>query len=134
MTASRHPGVIVAPLVTFFAVVLLLIVAHHYENLPAQLPECGFKSLTGVPCAGCGGTRSMQALSSGKIGAAVSFHPLFALSALAAPLWLAFGIRGYLMHSQMPSAVVQNRRLIRGVIVYLALLLLNWFYLIFFLP
>ncbi len=130
----RHPAVLVAPVVTFISVVLMLVVAHFYERLPAQLPNCGFKERLGIPCAACGGTRSMQALSHGKMGTAISFHPLFALSVLATPIWLALGIRNYQGRRALPDTPTQNRLLKRAALIFVALLFLNWIYLIFFLP
>lgn len=130
----RHPAILVAPVITLVAVILMLIAARFYEHLPAQLPDCGFRKWTGLPCLACGGTRSMEALSQGKLGSAFSFHPAFALAVLATPFWLGFAIRKFLAHGSMPTAEEQNRRLRIGVIVAFTLLLLNWSYLIFFLP
>lgn len=37
---------------------------------------CGFRVLTGLPCAGCGLTRSVVALGNGSISQSLSEHPL----------------------------------------------------------
>jgi len=131
---TRHPAVLIAPLVTFVAVVLMLVVAYFYDRLPAQLPECGFKNRTGIPCLACGGTRSMQALAHGEPRTALAFHPAFTLAVFATPLWLALGLRQYFRGVEMPSIAAQNRRLKIGVAGFAAVLIVNWIYLIFFLP
>jgi uncharacterized protein DUF2752 len=39
-------------------------------------PLCPFRLLTGLPCPGCGLTRSLVSLMHGDLSAAVLFHPL----------------------------------------------------------
>jgi hypothetical protein len=39
-------------------------------------PLCPFRLLTGLPCPGCGLTRSLVSLLHGDLSAAVLFHPL----------------------------------------------------------
>lgn len=134
ISPQRHVAVIVAPLVTFIAIVIMLVVAHFYERLPAKLPECGFKASTGIPCAACGGTRAMQAISHRKLSEALTFHPLFSSLVLMSPFWLAFGLKQFVQRESMPVTEIQNRRLKIGLLLFFAFLILNWFYLIFFLP
>lgn len=45
-------------------------------------PECGFKALTGLPCPGCGGVRSLAALGAGELVRAVQLNPLVAGAAM----------------------------------------------------
>ena len=51
-----------------------------------DLPLCWFKALTGLPCVGCGLTRSVTALAQLRLAEAVHFHPfgplVYALAAL----------------------------------------------------
>ncbi|MEM6279956.1 MAG: DUF2752 domain-containing protein [Verrucomicrobiota bacterium] len=131
--SHREITVLVAPLATFLAVVLILVAAHFYERLPIQHGECGFLERTGIPCLACGGTRSMQALSHGQLRTAFSFHPAFALGAVLSPLWLFIGIQRYRRAEAMPPTREQNRRLKMGFLVASILLALNWIYLIIFL-
>lgn len=112
----------------------MLVTAHFYEKLPAQFPACGFREHTGIPCLACGGTRAMQSLAHGKWREAFMFHPLFSALVLASPLWFALGLNQFLRGDVMPSTEIQNRRLKRGAVLFFALLLLNWLYLLFFLP
>ena len=37
---------------------------------------CPFRRLTGLPCMGCGMTRSFCALAKGEVGRSIAFHPL----------------------------------------------------------
>jgi hypothetical protein len=130
----RHAFWLVGPLVTFAAVVALLIVARYYDHLPVQPPECGFRKVAGIPCVGCGGTRSMRTLSEGKIIEATRFNPAAVMGILASIAWVAAGWTRYQRGTLPPSIPEQNRRLKRNLLVAGGLLLLNWIYLIFHLP
>jgi hypothetical protein len=44
-------------------------------------PLCPFRLLTGLPCPGCGLTRSLVSLLHGDLSAAVLFHPLGPIAA-----------------------------------------------------
>jgi len=76
----------------------------------------------------------MQALAHGEPRTALAFHPAFTLAVFATPLWLALGLRQYFRGVEMPSIAAQNRRLKIGVAGFAAVLIVNWIYLIFFLP
>ncbi len=57
--------------------------------LAAEAPACAFRSLTGVPCATCGGTRALLALARFDVPASLAWNPLVAL---AAALFLVGGL------------------------------------------
>lgn len=130
----RHPEWLVAPLVTFAAVVILLIVARFYDRIPVHPPECGLRTMLGVPCAGCGGTRSMKALAAGNFVEALRFSPAAVLGVISSVIWAGFGVARFGRGIPRPSVFEQNRRIIRGFIVAGVILLGNWIYLIFYLP
>jgi len=44
------------------------------EDLP-RVPGCGFRAVTGLPCPGCGLTRSFCAISHARLGEAWGFNP-----------------------------------------------------------
>lgn len=133
-SALRHPEILIAPGITFVAVLLLLGVARVYDRLPVQPPDCTFRERLSIPCAGCGGTRSMKALSRGDITAAIRFHPAAVVGVCAAFLWFGRSLFRYRGGEEPRSPQQVNRDLLRGVIVVLSIVFLNWIYLIFFLP
>lgn len=129
----RRVDVLVAPLVTFAAVVGLLIAAHYYERLPAQAPACGFKTVLSIPCVGCGGTRAMKALVSGRPLEAVRYNPAVIMGVFASALWAVAGVLKYRSGRSPLSVPEQNRRIKQVALIVLAVLTLNWVYLILFL-
>lgn len=129
----RRVDVLVAPLVTFAAVVGLLVIARYYERLPAQAPACGFKTVLSIPCVGCGGTRAMKSLVSGRPLEAVRYNPAVIMGVFASALWAVAGVLNYRRGRSPLSVPEQNRRLKRVALIVLAVLTLNWVYLILFL-
>jgi len=87
---------------------------------------CGFEKATGVPCPGCGLTRSWveaahgdlaRSLAYNRIGVALMIYAI--LQAMRQIVWLAAPARR--------SATERVGRLLdRGIVVLLALLALNW--------
>jgi len=79
--------------------------AHHALGLEvgalaAWLPPCPFRTLTELPCPGCGITRALLALAQLRIGEALALHP-FAPGVAVAIVGLA--LRPRLLRS-VPSA------------------------------
>lgn len=130
----RHPAVLIAPVITFLAVLVLLVVARFYDDLPLHPPPCSFRSLTGIPCLGCGATRAAKALANGEIVKALRFHPALVLGCLLALAWPILGIRRYWRGLDMSPPGEQNQKLIRAGWITGGILLINWIYLFFFLP
>jgi hypothetical protein len=129
----RRIEVLVPSLVTFAGVVALLFVARFYDKLPVQAPPCGFKVTLGIPCVGCGGTRAMKALSSGRVVEAARFNPAVVLGVFVSALWAIAGIAKYRRGSEPLTVAMQNLRLKRGALIAFAVLTLNWVYLLLFL-
>lgn len=130
---AREPAWLVGPLVTLLAVITLLVAAGRYDHLPVHPPECGFRKLAGLPCVGCGGTRSARALAAGRIGESVRFNPAVVLGVGATLAWTVAGCSRFLGGVPLPKPPEQNRRIRRNALLAAALLLLNWIYLVFFL-
>lgn len=129
----RRVEVLVAPLVTFAAVVGLLIAARYYERLPVQAPPCGFRTVLGIPCVGCGGTRAMMALAWGRPFDAIRFNPAVIIGVFASALWAVAGIWNYRRGRSPLPVPEQNERIKRVALISLAVLTINWIYLILFL-
>jgi hypothetical protein len=56
---------------------------------------CMFRSITGIPCPGCGMGKASILLSQGELYSAFLMHPLaipFAIAALAAIVWLIYDL------------------------------------------
>ena len=96
------------------------------------LPACPWKTLTGVPCPGCGTTRAALALARLDVAAA------FAVSPLAAAAWSVL-VGGGLIVGLLTLAGVEPPeppRLIGGAesifrLAVLGALVVNWIYLIY---
>lgn len=133
-TRRRQPEALVAPGITFAAVLLMLVAARLYDRLPVTLPDCGFLLRTGLPCPGCGGTRAMAALSAGDPATALRYHPLAALAVFAAAVWLLLRLGRFWVGRPIPTLTNWNRRGISTLLIATLLLTANWIYLIVFLP
>jgi Protein of unknown function (DUF2752) len=131
---TRHPAVLVAPVITLLAVLALLIAARFYDRLPFHPPPCGFRSITGVPCFGCGATRAAKALAGGDVIKALRYHPALVLGCVLALAWTMLGIRRYQRGLDISPAAQQNQKLVRAAWITAGILLANWIYLFFFLP
>jgi hypothetical protein len=59
------------------------------DSLPS-IPVCGFRRMTGLPCAGCGMTRACCCIAHGDFARAWSFHPFAFLVFGAACIALAW--------------------------------------------
>lgn len=131
---------LVAPAVSLLAVVVLLIGAKTYEAWPVKPLPCSLRTLSGVPCLGCGGTRAMKALARGEIAEAAQFNPMVVVAVFLVLAWFIWTVATMKMarYQRGASVRVRNsspRRLGRwgwGVIIVLAVL--NWIYLICYLP
>jgi Protein of unknown function (DUF2752) len=73
-------------------------------NVPGRYPVCPFRSLTGLDCPFCGGTRAAHALGHGDVGAALDYNVLVTL---AIPVAIALWVRwAWLRSSGRPTAPV----------------------------
>jgi len=74
---------------------LALAAAPFAASIAHALPPCALHQWLGVPCATCGSTRAMLALTHGDVLRALAWNPLVTLAALvlvlglAAPAWVA---------------------------------------------
>ncbi|MFZ9200810.1 MAG: DUF2752 domain-containing protein [Opitutales bacterium] len=63
------------------------LLAWGFFQLGLTTPACLFRSMTGVPCLACGGTRCVRSLAGLDIAAAFAYSPLVAAAALGAVAW-----------------------------------------------
>lgn len=131
---TRRPEVIVAPLVTFAVVGVLLFIARFVDRLPIQPPRCGFKSLTGIPCAGCGSSRAMMSLSRGEIAAALQYNPAITLSVVAIAVWLLWRTIRFLQGAPHSPRAYSRAKTATLITLFAMVFVANWIYLILFLP
>ena len=123
-----------APLVTFVVVCVLLLLARFYEQLPVRAPTCQFRSVTGFPCVGCGGTRSMKALAHGDVASAFAFNPAIVLLVFGIAGWLLWRWICYRRNKAQPETLWSRKKVVTVVLAILFLLAANWLYLVFYLP
>ena len=77
----------------FFFVTILLGLVFFVFLFMDQIPTpigCPFKTITGIPCPGCGGIRAVQSLFKGEIWIALYTNPLsciFCLFCTTLPFW-----------------------------------------------
>ncbi|MEM9015676.1 MAG: DUF2752 domain-containing protein [Verrucomicrobiota bacterium] len=143
MSSSVSPGKInrpsdpirlVVPGVIFGAIFFLLLVARFFEVVPVELRPCSFREATGIPCGACGGTRSFRSLSSGDFRSAIAFHPVFVLGVFAAGGWFLWRLLGWWRGTPFERNPRPARLFGLLFTIGSGLFLLNWIYLIFFLP
>lgn len=74
--------------VTASAVLLLvgLFAADHFLGPRVRgwpdLPPCAWRTFTGIPCPGCGGTRALACLGAGDLEGALAMNPAVALATM----------------------------------------------------
>ncbi len=127
--ASRPLRQVAQSLALLLGLMVLARVALHFQ-LP--LPGCPLREWTGVPCPFCGSTRAFAAMAGLDLVAALRLNPLVSFAALTAGVfWLWALVRGF------DPAGRLRQRLGRGAVwrwLLSVALLLNWLYLLFWLP
>lgn len=118
--------------ITFLAVAGLIVAARFYAWIPIKPAPCGMRTMTGLPCLGCGGTRSMRALAEGDFLAAVTFNPLAMLGVLFVLGWFLLNLwRATTATAPRPRRKLSGRWIAT---ICIALALANWIYLVWTLP
>jgi uncharacterized protein DUF2752 len=95
-----------------------------------QLPLCGFKTITGLPCPTCGLTRTIIALSRGDLSRGLFMNPLAAILCGAGLLYLAYAaiVLALRLPRFRPTMTAAGARRLR--IAALTALAVNWAWLI----
>jgi len=131
---------VVPPAVCLFAVSVLLIGAGSYEDWLVKPSQCSLRTLTGIPCIGCGGTRAVKALASGKIIEAARFNPLVVVGVFSVAFWFIWTVGTSKMERYQrgwtsgKARITDRNTVKRWGIVITVLVMLNWIYLICYLP
>jgi hypothetical protein len=108
-----------------------LVLAASWLALKLPWPICLFHALTGRPCLTCGATRSAIAFFHAHFLAAFEWNPLAFLCYCALSLFNVYAFATVVMRTPRLRIVQVNpgeRKFVRGSII--ALLLLNWAYLL----
>lgn len=120
-----------APAVALGIVVALAISARVSSYLHVVFPPCVFKTIVGIPCAFCGGTRALRAVAEFRWVDAFWWNPLVTIGAAVAVLW-------FVMWAVSPTRVMDRWRFAARawpvVAIGFALLALNWIFVVIFLP
>lgn len=97
------------------------------ELMRIPLPHsCLFNNLTGIPCPGCGLTRSLVSAVHGDLTGSFSHHRLGMIALVYVLLQLTCRLGVILVPAQRPRLLIQEKRLSRGVIILGILFGLNW--------
>jgi hypothetical protein len=113
------------------AIVCALVFSRLLVETKATFTQCLLKRHTGIPCAFCGSTRALAALSHGDIAKACAYNPVISGAAL-----FGLGVCGLgTVRPRVYRAVVCfTKRMLRrkqGRIAFLVFAALNWVYLLF---
>jgi hypothetical protein len=122
------------PVVALAGFVSALAAVHFATRWQVPLPFCALRKLTGIPCPGCGSTRSLLAWSEFELGQALYYNPLCFVACVAVTMWAAL----WLSEKVFNGAWLVNweATFVRWLTWRTALVLagLNWVYLLFTLP
>ncbi len=91
------------------------------------LPEvCTFRNLTGLPCPGCGLTRSLVAAAHGRVKASFAFHRLGILTLFYLCLQIFYRAAVISVAHQNKFLIRAGKILNKGIIILGLLFLINW--------
>jgi hypothetical protein len=95
-----------------------------------QLPTCGFKAITGLPCPTCGLTRTIIALSRGNVERAAFMNPLATILCFAGLAYLVYAaiVLALRLPRFRPTLSTAGARRVR--IAAIATITINWLWLI----
>lgn len=126
---KRSPGAIEFGIV-YGGIVLLGIFAGRFLPVLDFAPSCTFKALTGFPCPTCGATRSIVFLSHGNLISSFFMNPLIFAVAVMTMLYLFYSLFVLVFDIKKISIAISGQEKDRIRLTAIALILINWFYLI----
>lgn len=111
----------------FFSAIILFVaavfVAHHQATLDALPHVCLVQAIGGIPCPGCGVTRSIIAVLIGDLGRAWQMHPVGPLLCLSIISQVPIRILALTGKMNSKLAMITSRGMTA---VILTVLVLNW--------
>jgi hypothetical protein len=126
----ENPRPVSGPVAFLGLVALALAIALATGFFQIALPQCTFKTLTGLPCAFCGSTRALRALGHFHFVDAFWFNPLATLGVFGAFACAALATLTPQRFSRIAFRVKRWPLLPLGI----ALVILNWLFVLKFLP
>jgi hypothetical protein len=100
---------------------------NHLELGSISLPHvCMFRSLTGLPCPGCGLSRSIVAAMDGDLGLSLAYHRLGLLTLVYICLQFIYRLGLIVVPKWRARFFPYGKFLNRGIIVLAVLFMLNW--------
>jgi len=109
------------------AILLLVLLLLYKEFKPgeaAYFPDCPFKKITGLDCAGCGTQRAVHYILNGDIKSAWAMNPLLLLSIP----YIAFGLSysKVIRNSELKSKIRNKLYGLRSTYFWLTIIILFW--------
>lgn len=114
----------------FALLALTLLLAARFLPVELLAPACQFKSLSGLPCVGCGSTRAFVRFVHGDFIAALQLNPLGTLLAVSSVLLVLYTALRFTVLRRRPVFIASPglRTLLRR--SAMAFLAINWIYLL----
>jgi hypothetical protein len=126
-----RPGELDAELIWLCVTVAAAAIGLMWLALQLPVPQCTFRTISGLPCVTCGATRGAMALARGDISTAFWLNPLVFAGIAAIALFDAYALVVLLARAPRLRVAFASPRA-RPVLVAIscAALLLNWIYLL----
>ena len=119
-----------APALFFGFVLAAIAIALALGFFQINLPVCSLKRTIGIPCAFCGGTRSLQAIGHFHFAEAFWFNPLVTLGVFVAAICAPIS----LLAPQRFDCFIFRLKKLPLLAIALTFVALNWIFVIKFLP
>ena len=118
-----------APLVRQLALATLVVLPvglWWLRQFPSALSPCLMRTVWGVPCPTCGGTRAVLAMSQGRLLDAIATNPLITISTLALLAWAVGGLAATLVPRWRRTVEASPGEGRRFALVMFAAILASW--------
>lgn len=135
MQAARdregHAGAVDHELIWAPIAALILLAARLFPFERFPVGRCPLRTLSGIPCLSCGGTRALMALTRFDVAAAFALNPLVAGLGLGGAVYVVHALGVWLLgwRRWTPSLRTPAARRVARIAV-VAAIALNWAYLI----